>query len=144
MLTLNDRAVEVIGVMPSSFDFGTVFAPGSHVDLYLPFPLTEQANRRGNELAMIGRLRPGATLESARTELRVLSARESSVAIPTGTFQPVVSLLGEHVSGRFRAALLVLASAVGVVMLIVCANLSRTCCWLAMQPAKKKWPSGLR
>src|ERR1035438_3688706 len=32
--------------------FASVFAPGSRVDIYLPYPLTEEASRRGNELAM--------------------------------------------------------------------------------------------
>jgi hypothetical protein len=36
-LTLNDEPVTVIGVMPASFDFASVFAPGSHIDLYFPF-----------------------------------------------------------------------------------------------------------
>ena len=123
VLTLNDGRVTVVGIMPPSFDFGSVFAPGTHVDLYLPFPLTEQANRRGNELIMLGRLRPNSTIESARTEIKVLGPRIKR-RDPDRNFQPVLSLLGEHVSGHLRPALLTLAGAVGVVMLIVCANLS--------------------
>ena len=37
-LTLNDEPHTVVGVLPASFDFGSVFAPGSRFDLYFPFP----------------------------------------------------------------------------------------------------------
>ena len=54
-LTLNDEPVTVVGVLPESFDFASVFAPCSHIDLYFPFPLTPKTNRWGNTLAIIGR-----------------------------------------------------------------------------------------
>jgi predicted permease len=123
VLTLNDAPVTVIGVMPPTFDFATVFAPSSRVDLFLPYPLTEEANGRGNELAMIGRLKPGSTLQSARAEMQVLGPRIQR-RDPDRNFKPIVSALADHVSERLRPALLVLAFAVCTVMLIVCANLS--------------------
>jgi putative ABC transport system permease protein len=123
LLNLNDSPVMVIGILPPSFDFATVFAPGSRVDLFLPYPLTEQANRRGNELTMLGRLKPGATLRSARAEMEVLGPRIQR-RDPDRNFKPNLSLLKDHVNEHFRPALVVLASAVGIVMLIVCANLS--------------------
>ena len=46
-LTINNEPHTVVGVLPASFDFGSVFAPGSHFDLYFPFPLGEQTNRSG-------------------------------------------------------------------------------------------------
>ncbi len=49
-LTLNDEPVTVVGVLPASFDFASVFAPGSHIDLFFPFPLTAETNRWGNTL----------------------------------------------------------------------------------------------
>jgi len=122
-LKLNDTPVTIIGVMPPTFDFATVFAPASPVDLFLPYPLTEEANNRGNELAMLGRLKPGATLQSARAEMHVLGPRIQRRE-PDRNFRPIVSNLADHVSERLRPAVLVLAFAVSVVMLIVCANLS--------------------
>jgi predicted permease len=122
-LTLNDKPVMVVGVLPASFDFGTVFAPGMRVDLYYPFPLTAEAHRWGNTLAMIGRLAPDATLQQAQAEMRILGPRIRR-RDPDRNFRPVPTPLAEHVSGRLRHALFVLASAVGAVMLIVCANLS--------------------
>jgi predicted permease len=122
-LVLNDSPVTIVGVLPASFDFASVFAPGSRIDLYFPVPLTAEVNRRGNTLSMLGRLKPGATLQSARAELSVLGPQIQRKD-PDRTFRPVLSLLEDYVSGRLRPALLVLACAVGLVMLIVCANLS--------------------
>jgi len=124
-LTLNDDAVTVVGVMPASFDFSSVFAPASHIDLYFPFPMSAETNRWGNTLAMIGRLKPGMTARSAQAEVSILAKRFTQAhRTDRNEFEGRVSLLEEHVSGRLRPALLVLACAVGVVMLIVCANLS--------------------
>jgi predicted permease len=122
-LTLNDSPVTVIGVLPRSFSFDSVFAPGNRIDIYLPYPLTEQASRRGNELAMLGRLKPGATIETARAEMSVLGPRIRRMD-PDRNFQLLLSPLAEHVSGHLRTALMVLVCAVGVVMLIACANLA--------------------
>lgn len=123
-LILNDAPVLVVGVMPESFDFGSVLAPGTSVDLFIPAPLTEATNRRGNTLAVVGRLKPGVTVASARTEFRVLGAQIEKQHPERNGLAPLLKSLDEHVSGRARPALLVLACAVGVVMLIVCANLS--------------------
>ncbi len=134
-LTLNDSPVTVIGVLPRSFSFDSVFAPGNPIDIYLPYPLTEQASRRGNELAMLGRLKPGATVESARAEMRVLGPAIRRMD-PDRDFQLVLSPLAEHVTGNLRPALFVLACAVGVVMLIACANLANL--MLARSTSRRK------
>jgi predicted permease len=134
-LTLNGRPFTVIGVMPQSFDFGSIFAPGSSVDLFLPLPLTPEVNRQGNTLSLIGRLRPGVTVQQAQAELKILS-EPIRVANNRDQLRFVASPLGEHVGGRLRPALFVLACAVGVVMLIVCANLSNL--QLARTAARQK------
>jgi predicted permease len=123
-LTLNDAPHTVVGVLPASFDFASVFAPGSHFDLYFPFPLSQETNRWGNTMAMIGRLTPGATVESARAEVRTLAAQITAEHPERNGFQGNVRSLSEQVSGRIRLALWVLVGAVAMVMLIVCANLS--------------------
>jgi predicted permease len=123
-LTINDEAVTVAGILPASFDLASVFAPGSHFDLYFPFPLNDQTNRQGNTMAIVGRLKPGVAIGSARAELRILAAQIVRAHPERNDFEGYVTPLAEHVSGRIRPALVVLACAVGVVMLIVCANLS--------------------
>ena len=122
-ITVNDLAVTVIGILPPSFDFGNVFAPDTRADLFFPFPLTTETDHWGNTLLMVGRLKPGVTVQQARAELKVLCPQIKR-RDPDRNFDLQLSGLDEHVSGRFRPALILLACAVAVVMLIVCANLS--------------------
>jgi putative ABC transport system permease protein len=123
-LTLNDASVTVVGILPASFDFSAVFAPGSRVDLYLPFPLSEETNRWGNTLALIGRLKPGMAVEPAQAEMSLLGERITRDNPRRNDLKPRVTTLRKQVSGGFRSAIIVLVCAVGMVMLIVCANLS--------------------
>jgi len=136
-LTLNDDATTVVGVMPASFDFASVFAPGGHFDLYFPFPLSPETNRWGNTMALIGRLKPGVTVAQAQGDTRTVAAQLTREhANDRNTFEGFVKPLADQVNGRMRLALWVLAGAVGVVMLIVCANLSNLL--LARTAARQK------
>jgi predicted permease len=123
-ITLNDQPHTVIGVLPASFDFGSVFAPGSRFDLYFAFPLSPETNRWGNTMAMIGRLRPGVSVGEAGAEIRTIGGQLTAEHPDRNSFGGHVRPLSEHVSGRIRLAAWVLAGAVAMVMLIVCANLS--------------------
>jgi predicted permease len=123
-LTINDEPVTVAGVLPASFDLASVFAPGSHFDLYFPFPLSNETNRWGNTMAIVGRLKPGVAIGSAQAELKTLAGQITRAHPERNDFEGKITPLAERVSGRIRPALVVLACAVGVVMLIVCANLS--------------------
>ncbi|MGC1089341.1 MAG: ABC transporter permease, partial [Candidatus Acidiferrum sp.] len=119
-LTFDGGPVTVVGVLPASFDFGTIFTPGSSVDLFVPFPLSPETNRWGNTIAVVGRLKPGATVEKAQAEATILGKELEQLHPKLNDFEPKLSMLNEHVSGKARPAVLVLACAVGVVMLIVC------------------------
>jgi predicted permease len=123
-LTVNEKPVTVIGVMPESFDFGSIFVPGTHYDLFAPFPLAPETNRWGNTLSVVGRLNPGATVQSAQAEFTVLAKHLEEEHPQRNSLRPTLKPLDVHVNGRFRPALLILTFAVGVVMLIVCANLA--------------------
>lgn len=123
-IRLDDTSVTVVGVMPKSFDFGAIFAPGTHIDLFSPFALSDETNRWGNTLALVGRLKPGVPLPRAQAEADILGDQISAEHPRENNLHPQLTLLHEHVSGRLRPALWILACAVGVVMLIVCANLS--------------------
>jgi predicted permease len=135
-LVINDAPHTVVGVLPASFDFATVFAPGSRFDLYFPFPLSPETNRWGNTMAMIGRLKPGATAANAHAEVRVLAQLIRREHPERNGFEGIVKPLSQHVSGNIRPSVLVLAGAVGMVMLIVCANLSNLL--LARTAARQK------
>ena len=123
-INLNGQLDIIVGVLPASFDFGNIFVPGTKVDLYSPFPLNDQTNKWGNTMAVIARLNSGVTLVGAQSESSALAARFTHDHPDRNDFVPALVPLAEHVSGRVRPALILLACAVGVVMLIVCANLS--------------------
>jgi predicted permease len=123
-LTLNNQPAVVVGVLPASFDFASVFAPGTPVDIFIPWPLADNAKPSGNTMKVIGRLKPGATVQGAQAELTMLGKQLTSQYPKRNPIVPWLVPLAQRVSGGVRPALFVLACAVGVVMLIVCANLS--------------------
>jgi putative ABC transport system permease protein len=123
-LMLNNRPVTVVGVLPESFDFGSVFAPGTLVDIFVPWPLNDRRKPTGNTMKVIGRLKPGATVPGAQAEFTILGKQLGNLHPERNPIVPMLVPLAQRVSGGVRPALFVLACAVGVVMLIVCANLS--------------------
>jgi len=123
-LILNNRPAIVVGVLPASFDFASVFAPGTPIDIFVPWPLADKTKPQGNTMKVVGRLKPGATLQSAQAELTILGKQLESQHPERNDIAPRLVPLERHVSGPVSPALFVLACAVGVVMLIVCANLS--------------------
>jgi predicted permease len=123
-LMLNNQPATVVGVLPASFDFASVFAPGTPIDVFTPWPLTDKTKPAGNTMKVVGRLKPGVTMRGAQAEFTVLGKQLESQHPERNANKPRLAPLQHHVSGRMRPALFVLACAVGVVMLIVCANLS--------------------
>ena len=108
----------VVGVMPPDFKLLDRSA-----DLWLP-TCSRRADARGRYIAVIGRLAPGATLGSA-TEMATI-ARRLAAEFPesnTGWGTHLVPL-HEQVVGEVRPALLVLLGAVGMLLLIACANVA--------------------
>ncbi len=123
-ININDNPTEVVGVLPPSFDFATIFAPSTHVDFLRPWPIADETDRTGNSLSMIGRLKPGATVESAQAELDVIVAGLQERDPDRWGLGARVSDLQAKISGAYRTAMILLAAAAGTVMLIVCVNLS--------------------
>jgi predicted permease len=129
-ITLDGTPATVVGVLPPSFDFGGTFSPGRPADLFFPFPLSPETNRRGNTLAVIARLKPGIDLTLAAVDTATAVDRISRTApdVEPGrrrnAFTPNLSPLQDRISGRFRGTLAVLAAAVGFLMLLVSANIS--------------------
>jgi hypothetical protein len=66
-VTMNDKQVTVVGVLPASFDFGSVFAPGTKVDVFVP-AVMDFWRTWGNTLAIVGRLKPGVSVAQAQDE----------------------------------------------------------------------------
>ncbi|HLK63832.1 MAG TPA: ABC transporter permease [Bryobacteraceae bacterium] len=124
-IVLNDQPTTVVGVMPRWFDFASIFVPGTKVDLFVPFPISDETDRWGNTLAVVGRMKPGVTLPQVRAEFALLVDRVRRAHPERGNRWGVrLTGLQDQVSGQFRLALLVLLCAVGAVLLIACANLS--------------------
>jgi predicted permease len=123
-LILDNQPVKVVGVLPKSFDFGSVFAPGTQVDIFVPWPLLDPAKPQGNTLRIVGRLKPGTTVGAARAEMAALAKQLERQHPERNGVTPLLVPLPQHVSQSERPALFVLMCAVGAVMLIVCANLS--------------------
>ncbi len=130
-IDLNGRPVTVVGVLPASFDFGAVFSPGAKVDLLTPLILDDERSW-GNIVTMIGRLKPGVSLGQAQAEGKLVEPHLCwSVKYPESCGQYVgkdssmqLRTLKDYVSGKLRRSLIVLWCAVGVILLIVCVNLS--------------------
>ncbi|MDE3198816.1 MAG: ABC transporter permease, partial [Acidobacteriota bacterium] len=135
-LSIGNRPTTVIGVLPATFDFASVFDPGMSVDIFLPAPLTEQVSRQGNTTKIVARLRPGVTISTAQAEFRLLGSQLEKQHPERNGIAPILIPLRQHVSGRIRPALIVLICAVAAVMLIVCANLSNLL--LARMAARQK------
>jgi len=123
---LNNTSITVIGVLPDTFDFGAVFSPGAKVDLFAPY-IMDDFREDGNDLALVGRLRPGVTLAQAQSEADQLFPQlyfEHKHPDYGKPYTGQVTGLKEYVSGKLRRSLIVLWCAVGVILLIVCVNLS--------------------
>ena len=120
------KPVTVVGVMPASFDFGGVFAPGMKVDIFVP-AIMDFWRTWGNTMAMVRHLKPGVgeTLAQSRDETDRLFPHLKS--LHPDSYEDYASdlvTLKDHVSGQLRQSLVLLWSAVGVILLIVCVNLS--------------------
>ncbi|HEY4356557.1 MAG TPA: ABC transporter permease [Acidobacteriaceae bacterium] len=125
-VNLDGSPVTVVGVLSPSFDFGAVFSPGRKVDVYTP-AVMEDIRHWGNTMALVGRMRPGITAAQAQAEADlVFPTLDHDTSRPAnGKGYPGRLLtLKDFVSGKLRRSLLVLWAAVGLILLIVCVNLS--------------------
>ena len=124
VLTINNSPVTVVGVLPANFDFGAFFAPGKKVDLFVP-AVMDFWKTWGNTLAIVGRLKPGVTEAQAQDEADRLFPRLKQLHQDWYyDYASDLTTLKDHVAGRLRRSLVVLWSAVGLILLIVCVNLS--------------------
>jgi predicted permease len=123
-LTMNGKSVTVVGILPASFDFGSVFAPGMKVDIFVP-AVMDFWRTWGNTLAVVGRLKPGVSLAQAQDEAdRIFPHLKQIHPDWYEDYASNLTTLKDHVSGQLRRSLVVLWFAVGVILLIVCVNLS--------------------
>ena len=121
-ISLDGETYEVVGVMPRGFDFPVFWAKGR--ELWAPLAFGARASSRtGFSLRVFGRLAANATLSSARAEIASITAGLER-RYPGTNREVTVTSLPEAVVGDVRPALLVLAGAVGLLLLIGCANVA--------------------
>lgn len=122
-ITLDGSPFTVVGVLPPGFAF-----PGPEpVQLITPLGKDEAAELQykvGSIIFnVIGRLKPGATLQQARADLQVVQSR-----LPLPPFRPTIALkilpLRQYLFGNVKTAGFVLVAAAGFLLVIACANVS--------------------
>ena len=121
-IRLEKEAFTVIGVMRQAQ------AIPEWADIWIPYTMIEpglRTSRKYHPLEVIGRLRPGVSVEQAQAELQTISrglARSFPATNKTvGSY--AIPLAGE-ITGDVRPSLLIVWAAVGMVLLIACANIA--------------------
>jgi len=122
-ITLSGRTYDIVGVMPRDF-----FFPGRDVQLWLPVAYNPNVfinSRRPHWLGVVARRRTGVSLPQAQDAMTSI-ARGLERQYPDTNTQMGVRLENFHDSLAFepRPALLMLSGAVGVLFLVVCANIA--------------------
>ncbi|HEX4022758.1 MAG TPA: ABC transporter permease [Acidobacteriaceae bacterium] len=126
VINLDGNPTTIVGVLPDTFDFGSVFSPGSKVDLFTPAIFADMEDW-GNTMNLVGRLKPGVTLAQAQAEAASLfpqlhyNFKRPDMGVG---YSADLSTLKDYVSGKLRRSLIVLWCAVGMILLIACVNLS--------------------
>ncbi|HUF26522.1 MAG TPA: ABC transporter permease [Gemmatimonadaceae bacterium] len=121
-LRLNGRERTVIGVMPPAFAF-----PAAETDAWIPFVVSPQLREARSSFGfwVIGRLRPGVSLDRAQADMSTIMRRlEEEYPSNRDYGINLVSLPRQVVGPSLRAALWVMLGAVAAVLLIACANVA--------------------
>lgn len=125
-ITLDGEPFTVIGVMPPGLERSVDPIMPGDTDVWTPLALVAQTAGSGQNIEVLGRLRPGLSLPKAQEQMRSITSAFRRVFPhelgPTTTLsiQPYRAMLSSNV----RMILLVLFGAVGLVLLIACANVA--------------------
>jgi putative ABC transport system permease protein len=119
-LSLSGHVVTILGVMPAGFDYP------DNTEIWFPrelFPLSTY--RTGQQWSVIGRLKDGVSLATARAEATTVARRlKQRYGEATNMVDVRVVRLQDEIVGNARPALLVLLGAVGLLLLVACANVA--------------------
>ena len=120
-IMLNGASRQVIGVMPEHFGF-----PAIDTELWVPSPASKELreSRTSIWVQMIGRMKPGVTLQQAQSDLARINADIVRTFPNQKGYGVVVEDYREQIVGRIRPVLLALVAAVGFVLLIACTNVA--------------------
>ncbi|HMF75532.1 MAG TPA: ABC transporter permease [Bryobacteraceae bacterium] len=119
-ITLNSETYPVVGIASAKF----VAEPPA--DVWIALQADPNSTNQGHYLAVAGRLKPGATLEQARAAMKLAGEgfRRAYPKWMDKTENVAVRPLGDSIVENVRPALLILLGAVGLVLLIACANVA--------------------
>jgi putative ABC transport system permease protein len=119
-ITLDGRSYSVIGVMPPGFDYPNA------TEVWTPLGWEpRQHSRNARFFEVVARLKPGVRPQHAQAEMNALSNRIAQENPQSNKdWGAAVVSLRDQLVGDFRLALLVLFGAVGMVLLIACANVA--------------------
>jgi putative ABC transport system permease protein len=124
VLSLDGEPTTIVGVMPPEF---RLYFHNPEKEAFQPQPFTEdwKYQRRATYLKVIGRLKPGVSFEQAQSAMNTIAAQIAKENPRTNEGIRVnVVPIRKHFISKIRVALLVLSGAVGLVLLIGCANLA--------------------
>jgi len=120
-IELNARKYTIVGVMPASFRFPW------QSQLWIPQVMDSKELRgRGSHWAnAIGRMKPGVSIKAALADLKIIAARlEKQYPGPNGKVGAAVTSLRDDMVGDSSGTLYMMLGAVGLVLLIACANVA--------------------
>jgi len=120
-ITLDGTARTIVGVMPESFKYP------ANVEVYSPIGITPKmaGNRQFNSYYVVGRLKPGASVQSAQADIDNITARleQQYPETNTGARATVFPIVADTVR-KYETGLWMAMAAVGFVLLIACANVA--------------------
>ena len=129
-LNLNNESFSVIGVMPPEFEYPDTSQLWVLSRLAVPeAPGAANANlltnRQAHYLFVLGRLKPGVTIQQSQADVTKISANlQSQFPETNGTAGARVVSMQEEIVGDIKPALKILLAVVGFVLLIACANIA--------------------
>ncbi|MEN3329441.1 MAG: hypothetical protein V7638_4248 [Acidobacteriota bacterium] len=143
-ITLDGRSFTVTGVMPPGIyplwptTEGRISFDESHQQFWLPMAYNSRwaSNRTVHALGVVGRLKAGITFAQAQVEMNTIGARLEQEHAENKGERIIVNPFLNEVVGDVRPALLTLLGAVGLVLLIACANIASLL--LAQHAARSK------
>ena len=129
VITLDDNSYTVVGVLPAHFRFESTaadFQAPSQPEVWIPLALDPQRLQRSSHvLHVIARLAPGVTVAQAQAELDLIGARLAQAYPDQNRGKGIGAVsLAERVTASVRGPLRMLLGAVGLVLLIACANVA--------------------